>query len=876
MKFNIFDKFKLNIFSKKWGLLFFVLIFAVIFFLPAPVQAGWAERVIGGLLSTIISGVGLILIAAVRALTMIVQYSYFLDSGAVSYGWIVVRDFCNMFFVVVLLIIAFGTILNIEKYNYKKWLPKLILMAILINFSKTICGLLIDLAQVVMLTFVASFADISSATLLNVLGIDNILNFKKEGELTFWTAIGAYLLALAYVIISLIVVVTMMVMLCIRIVMLWIYIVLSPLAYLMQAFPGGQQYASQWWSEFIKNLIVGPVLAFFLWLSFAGLQADNLRDSEDSNYAKQVEGNTDSVTKEQSKVIGEDVTKNVDSSTLPTKTGSPDALIKFVIAIGMLVGGLKISQQIGGAAGSMAGKGMNYVNKAGSIGLKGAAAITGVRAAQGIYKSYAGARKSKREDGYKDKMMKVAGGIGKAKKAVGGGVIKLAQHGKRKVGLNNFGNEADKKQAEIEKERQDFDIANVNYNSKEGKVGDYEYNKKTKNWQDSAKNVVDKKIVENSLKSQKKATDTKVDEVKDLRKKQRNKDAWVGAGAMVGLGALALVTGGGAAGLFLAGAGGAAAYGGYTKTKKAGKIDEDISSNYRVSQIKKQEEGMKDEDNSTILATMDDASSSALRRAAAAMEAMRRGLLTSEQARVRREMMKKELGGADKNNNFKDKKLGSYVEATLQKHNLSASRDFQDLESTDPRKKETAEANIKDRVVSGDLHLKDMDKGGAEHAGRSVVEAMPLKVYKKEMEDIKDPTKKREWEDVLAASIENYDPAKATEDIDKVNFDAKRIESMQKLNHITNLNVATESISDDAEKLRYKQAIVAPMTAKEIQEIFDGNNVKQQELIQELYRDIVVDPGKTKLETLFSTAYDSLISASPAMVNLVNKIEKIK
>jgi hypothetical protein len=51
-----------------------------------------------------------------------------------SNGWVITRDIANMFFIVILLVIAFATILQIEQYNYKKWLPKLILMAILINF----------------------------------------------------------------------------------------------------------------------------------------------------------------------------------------------------------------------------------------------------------------------------------------------------------------------------------------------------------------------------------------------------------------------------------------------------------------------------------------------------------------------------------------------------------------------------------------------------------------------------------------------------------------------------------------------------------------------------------------------------------------------
>jgi len=80
-------------------------------------------------------------------------YSSFINEPVVTYGWTIVRDLCNMFFILILLVIAFAAILRIESYQWKKTLPKLIIMAVLINFSKTLCGLAIDFAQVIMLTF---------------------------------------------------------------------------------------------------------------------------------------------------------------------------------------------------------------------------------------------------------------------------------------------------------------------------------------------------------------------------------------------------------------------------------------------------------------------------------------------------------------------------------------------------------------------------------------------------------------------------------------------------------------------------------------------------------------------------------------------------
>lgn len=325
-------------------------------------------NIVGGIIGLLISALGVILALVIKVLVIVAQYSDFIDSAAVTAGWKIVRDLCNMFFVLVLLIIAFATILKIENYSYKKYLPKLILMAILINFSKTICGLLIDFSQVIMLTFVNAFKDVAGGNLITNLGIIDVLTIaKSSSDVGFWAIISAYVLGLIYVLIALVVIVTMLAMLVMRIVMIWIYVVLSPAAYLFSAFPGGQKYASQWWDEFTKNLIVGPVLAFFIWLSFISLQAPGALSgfNSDNSTAASLGGtmgiDTSSATD-----------KNPDGTPFAASSAStPGVLIKFVIGIGMLIGGLKVSQQIGGAAGSIAGKGMAAIQKGTAFAGKG-------------------------------------------------------------------------------------------------------------------------------------------------------------------------------------------------------------------------------------------------------------------------------------------------------------------------------------------------------------------------------------------------------------------------------------------------------------------------------------------------------------------------
>lgn len=351
--------------KKIFSFIFVLFLGTGLFFLApsAHAQVGtWAGEILGNLISVFISALMVILGLVMTALVSVAQFSNFIGAPAVAKGWSIVRDVCNMFFVLILLVIAFATILKIENYSYKKWLPKLILMAILINFSKTICGLLIDAAQVVMLTFVNAFKDIAAGNLVDSLGITQILTLADNNtDVGFWAIVSAYFLGLVYTIIALVVITTMLAVLVMRIVIIWIYVVLSPAAYLLSAFPGGQKYAGQWWSEFTKNLIVGPVLAFFIWLSFVSLQTQNF--ATDFPVAGNREQNAI-----QSRAGGLIQSKSTSTAAMSaSKASTPDVFIKFVIAIGMLIGGLKISQEIGGAAGGVAGKGMAKINQGASF-----------------------------------------------------------------------------------------------------------------------------------------------------------------------------------------------------------------------------------------------------------------------------------------------------------------------------------------------------------------------------------------------------------------------------------------------------------------------------------------------------------------------------
>ena len=311
----------------------------------------------------------------IRLLLVVVQYNDFINSTAVSKGWIIVRDVFNMFFVLVLLVIAFATVLKIEKYSYKRLLGGFLLAAVLVNFSKLICGIFIDLAQILMLTFVNAFKAVGEGNLIQMLGIESLMNLRKEvgGQDLDKEIVGALLLGLIMTIIALFVVGIITIIFVFRIVILWFLVLLSPLAFMASVLPVFQKYANQWWEKFTSQLIIGPVLAFFLWLSFAMVSEGDVYKNvirEGSSQEKQIEG---VITEE--KLGGEAGAGASKLAASASEAGKPQFVLNFIIGIAMLIGSLMVAQQMGVAGGKLAGAAvgkMQAVAKgAGKLGLKG-------------------------------------------------------------------------------------------------------------------------------------------------------------------------------------------------------------------------------------------------------------------------------------------------------------------------------------------------------------------------------------------------------------------------------------------------------------------------------------------------------------------------
>lgn len=87
---------------------------------------------------------------------------------AIRAGWTISRDIANIFFILIILSIAVATILRIEGYTMKSLLPKLIVAALVINFSLAIGYVIIDATNILALQFYNNIIDKNPARPVSV------------------------------------------------------------------------------------------------------------------------------------------------------------------------------------------------------------------------------------------------------------------------------------------------------------------------------------------------------------------------------------------------------------------------------------------------------------------------------------------------------------------------------------------------------------------------------------------------------------------------------------------------------------------------------------------------------------------------------------
>ena len=221
--------------------------------------------------------------------------SSFVERGSGTYqGWSIFREIANIVFVIALLFIIFSQVtgIGIDNYGIKKTLPKLIVTAVLINFSFIICQLAVDVSNIVgsgLQSWLGGLGDGSvSVDLINDEGVNTGRSVVVSGgTAVFATAMNALftfievaaVVGLGFAIFvspgiivsiliallgALVAVLFMFISLGVRMAGVIILTIISPLAFIAYALPNTQSLFKKWKDTFVALLILYPICGLLI------------------------------------------------------------------------------------------------------------------------------------------------------------------------------------------------------------------------------------------------------------------------------------------------------------------------------------------------------------------------------------------------------------------------------------------------------------------------------------------------------------------------------------------------------------------------------------------------------------------------------------
>lgn len=282
------------------------------------------------------------------------------SSQFVLTGWGAMRDLTNMLFMLVLLGIALDFIL-FNSFGVKKMLVRLLVIALFINFTLPIAGVVLDFANAFTTFFIDSVGSGGYTTALgsridlaNVFSADSIEAAANAAEAQRGALLDI-LFAIVFVFGTLLVFIALAVMFFIRHFALSILLIVSPLALIASVIPSLQSHWSSWKSSFLKWTMFAPACAFFLYLSVVFLDSTQNFSMGSITAAA---GNGDSTGL---------------LATLGTKATT------YIFAWMLIIMSLTTAQRMGIAGASVAVSSFNKANKwtkgkLGSVGKRGLAA----------------------------------------------------------------------------------------------------------------------------------------------------------------------------------------------------------------------------------------------------------------------------------------------------------------------------------------------------------------------------------------------------------------------------------------------------------------------------------------------------------------------
>ena len=204
-------------------------------------------------------------------------------------AWSFFRNVANIMFVIAMLFVIFSQItgFGIDNYGIKKILPKLIVTAIIVNFSYIICGIFVDLSNIFGEGIKNIFESVAGSTTAtteklgeNVAALINevvgmiatvaaaggaaALGLTAVNAVTSGSLLTIIFPILAFIGSALMAAFFAMLMLGLRQALIIIMIVVSPVAFVLYAIPNTNGLFKKWFQLFKTLLMLFPVFCFMV------------------------------------------------------------------------------------------------------------------------------------------------------------------------------------------------------------------------------------------------------------------------------------------------------------------------------------------------------------------------------------------------------------------------------------------------------------------------------------------------------------------------------------------------------------------------------------------------------------------------------------
>lgn len=312
----------------------------------------------------------------------IVKMSLFMNPTAnapssITVAWGLFRDIGNIFMIFALLVVGIAVILGIEGYGIKSLLPRIIIVAILINFSLFFCKAAIDFTNIFSLRFYDSIMTAAAVSNENVNGavspadrtnlglgalvMDNLkltslygvgrggttntgqLGLAQANISTGSIVLVGFFGSILFIIVAAVFLAASLALIS-RFILLLFLTTLSSLALVALILPSTRKYWDQWLDSFLQNAFFAPLYMVLLWVSFqilTGLDIERILASGSGQ--------------------GGGLGTFADLANSPATVGP--LIVNFIIVCGFFIGSLMIAKQLGayGAAGTL--KGLNSMRK---------------------------------------------------------------------------------------------------------------------------------------------------------------------------------------------------------------------------------------------------------------------------------------------------------------------------------------------------------------------------------------------------------------------------------------------------------------------------------------------------------------------------------